>query len=148
VLRGLGGLQQLDLDSLPQGRRILLSPMPGEQHTFGLLMVADFFRRAGWEVWSETPKDINELLTLVRHDWFTIVGLSVACDAHLEGVASTIHSVRRVSRNRSLGVMVGGAVFTANPELAAQVGADATGKDARHAAVQAENLVGMFAHRG
>lgn len=31
-------------------RRALLMAVPGEQHTFGVVMVADFFRRAGWLV--------------------------------------------------------------------------------------------------
>jgi methanogenic corrinoid protein MtbC1 len=43
--------------------------------------------------------------------------------------------------------MVGGSLIAKNPELAIQVGADATGKDARQAVMQAENLVGMFARR-
>ena len=31
-------------------RRALLLAVPGEQHTFGIVMVAEFFRRAGWSV--------------------------------------------------------------------------------------------------
>ena len=34
-------------------RSALLIPVPGEQHTFGLAMVAEFFLRAGWEVHSD-----------------------------------------------------------------------------------------------
>jgi MerR family transcriptional regulator, light-induced transcriptional regulator len=147
VLRGLSVAQPQEAEATPQGRRVLLVPMPGEQHTFGLLMVSDFFRRSGWEVWSETPRNPGELLGLVRHEWFTMVGLSVGCDVQLDTVASTIHSLRKASRNRALGVMVGGAAFSRQPELAIQVGADATGQDARHAATQAENLVKMFARR-
>ena len=50
----------------PQGRRALLVPMPGEQHTFGLVMVADFFRRAGWDVWTDAVPGSSELVSLVR----------------------------------------------------------------------------------
>ena len=35
--------------------RILLMPAFGEQHGFGLAMVAQFFRRAGWDVQCEQP---------------------------------------------------------------------------------------------
>ena len=147
VMRTLSASQPPATDTLPQGRRALLIPMPGEQHTFGLVMVADFFRRAGWDVWNDAIGSASELVSLVRHEWFTMVGLSVGCEAHLEGVASTIHSLRRAARNKSIGVMVGGALIAKNPELAIQVGADATGKDARQAVMQAENLVGMFARR-
>lgn len=147
VMRNLGAGQLQATDTLPQGRRALLVPMPGEQHTFGLVMVADFFRRAGWDVWTDAVPGSNELISLVRQEWFTMIGLSVGCESHLEGVASMIHSLRRAARNRSIGVMVGGSLIAKHPELAIQVGADATGKDARQAVVQAENLVGMFARR-
>lgn len=147
VMRTLSASQPPATDTLPQGRRALLIPMPGEQHTFGLVMVADFFRRAGWDVWNDAVGSASELVSLVRHEWFTMVGLSVGCEAHLEGVASTIHALRRAARNKSIGVMVGGSLIAKNPELAIQVGADATGKDARQAVMQAENLVGMFARR-
>jgi MerR family transcriptional regulator, light-induced transcriptional regulator len=147
VMRTLSASQPSATDTLPQGRRALLIPIPGEQHTFGLVMVADFFRRAGWDVWTDGVTNSGELASLVRHEWFTMVGLSVGCESHLEGVASTIHAVRRAARNRSIGVMVGGSLIAKNPELAIQVGADATGKDARQAVMQAENLVGMFARR-
>jgi methanogenic corrinoid protein MtbC1 len=147
VMRNLGAVQPTQLDTLPQGRRVLLVPVPGEQHTFGLLMVADFFRRAGWDVSNDIFASASELVSLVRQEWFTIIGLSVGCEAHLDSVASTIHALRRSARNRSLGVMVGGSLVTRRPELATQLGADAMATDARHAVSQAENLVGMFARR-
>lgn len=147
VMRTLSASQPPATDTLPQGRRALLIPTPGEQHTFGLVMVADFFRRAGWDVWNDAIGSTSELVSLVRHEWFTIVGISVGCEGHLEGVASTIHALRRAARNKSIGMMVGGSLVAKNPELAIQVGADATGKDARQAVMQAENLVGMFARR-
>jgi methanogenic corrinoid protein MtbC1 len=134
-------------EATPSGRRLLLTPVPGEQHTFGLLMVADCFRRGGWDVRVETSMSSAELLTLVRHEWFTIVGLSVACDAHLDGVASALNAMRKSSRNKALGVMVGGPVFTLQPELAIKVGADATARDGHQAVLQAESLVRMFARR-
>ncbi len=147
VIRTLGASQPPATDTLPQGRRALLIPMPGEQHSFGLVMVADFFRRAGWEVWNDAVSSSSDLVSLVRHKWFTIIGLSVGCEAHLEGLASTIHSLRRAARNQSIGVMLGGSLIAKHPELAIQVGADATGKDAREAVMQADNLVGRFARR-
>jgi methanogenic corrinoid protein MtbC1 len=147
VMRNLGAAQPPQLDTPPQGRRVLLVPVPGEQHTFGLVMLGDFFRRAGWDVSSDTFASASELVSRVRQEWFTIVGLSVGCESHLDSLASTIHALRRAARNRSLGVMVGGALVSGRPELVTQLGADATATDARHAVSQAENLVGMFARR-
>ena len=147
ILRGLSAGPQTTTDTPPLGRRVLLVPVLGEQHTFGLLMVAEFFRRSGWEVWSESLPGARELINLAGQEWFTLIGLSVGCETHVDGLASMIHSLRKAARNRSLGVMVGGSVLCRQPELAVHMGADATGIDARQAALQAENLVNMLASR-
>ena len=128
-------------------RRAALVAMPGEQHTFGLSVVAEFFLRAGWEVWSEPAPSGAQLAEVVRAQWFAVVGLSVSCDAAVERLPGVIRSVRRASRNPGLGVMVGGRVFFDHPELAAQVGADATATDGRQAALQAETLLALLAGR-
>jgi methanogenic corrinoid protein MtbC1 len=157
VTVGLWRLQQIVRDLSPafaelseprdQARRALLVPVPGEQHTFGLFMVAEFFRRAGWDVWAGPVASGTELLDLVRHDWYAVVGISVSSDVRLEGLAATIHAVRRASRNRGVGVMVGGPPFLDRPELAALVGADASAVDGRQATHQAEGLLALAARR-
>ncbi len=38
------------------GRRILLLTMPGEQHTLGLMIVEEYFRRYGWDCCSAARK--------------------------------------------------------------------------------------------
>jgi methanogenic corrinoid protein MtbC1 len=122
------------------GRRILLAPCPGEQHTFGVTLVAQFLRRAGWEVWHEFPKTATEILDLTRHNSFAAVGLSVGSETRLDDLAETIRAIRRSSRNRGVGVLVGGPVLVAKPELAASIGADATAPDGRQAVHQAEQI--------
>jgi methanogenic corrinoid protein MtbC1 len=128
-------------------RRILLCPAPGEQHSFGLAMVADFFRRGGWDVWSAPSGNARELSGIVSADWFAVIGLSAGCENHLDGLASTIHSLRRTSRNRAVGIMVGGAAFDQRPELVGLLGADASARDGRHAVAQAEGLLPLATRR-
>jgi methanogenic corrinoid protein MtbC1 len=123
---------------------VLLTPLPGEQHTFGLLMVAEFFRRNGWSVTTEYPATGAELLELVNSERYALVGLTVGRREQLDGLSSRITQIRRASRNRSIGVMLGGRIFTEQPELAARLGADATGADARAAAYQADSFVRMI----
>jgi methanogenic corrinoid protein MtbC1 len=122
-------------------RRLLLVPEPGEQHTFGLIMVSEFFRRAGWDVWDEPLSSRDALLDLVRREAFSVVGLSVGYDARLDSLTETIRLVRKHSRNRDVKVMVGGALFVARPDRVALVGADSTACDGREAIREAENLV-------
>jgi MerR family transcriptional regulator, light-induced transcriptional regulator len=128
-------------------RSALLIPVPGEQHTFGLAMVAEFFLRAGWEVHSDPMISFEELSSTVRNRWFAVAGISVGNDDRLDGVAALIRLVRRDPRNPGIGVMVGGRVFAEKPELAGLVGADATATDGRQAALQAETLLALLARR-
>ncbi len=120
---------------------VLLVPSPGERHTFGLLMVAEFFRRRGWAVTMEYPATNAELLDLVSADRYSLVGMSVGCREQLDGLSARLAQVRRASRNRGLGIMLGGRPFTEQPELAARLGADATAADAPGAAQQAGHFV-------
>ena len=128
-------------------RRILLAPSPGEQHSFGLAMVADFFRRGGWDVWSAPSGNVRELCQIASADWFAVIGFSAGCETHLDGLASAIHSLRRTSRNRTVGIMVGGAAFDQHPEFVGLLGADASARDGRHAVAQAEALLPLATRR-
>jgi methanogenic corrinoid protein MtbC1 len=129
------------------GKRILLVPAPGEQHTFGLIMVVEFFRRSGWEVRFDDSDSIDDLARLVRREWFSVVGVSVGCDARVSSVAQSIRSLRKASSNRSLGVMVGGPLMTGRPDLVQAMGADATARDGIGAVRQAEHVLGLLAAR-
>jgi len=125
----------------PDGRRALLLPAPGEQHTLGISIVAEFFRRSGWEVVGETDDRCADPAALVRREWFDIVGLSVGIESRLDRLKSGIVAVRQASCNRAIGVMVGGPAFMAHPERAREVGADATVLDGRQAPAAAEQLL-------
>jgi MerR family transcriptional regulator, light-induced transcriptional regulator len=126
-------------------RQALLVPVPGEQHTFGLGMVAEFFRRAGWTVWNEPLASTNDMVGIVRSEWFAVIGFSVSSASRLDALATCIRRVRRASRNPAVGIMVGGAAFIDHPELAALVGADTSAIDGRQAALQAEALLALRA---
>jgi len=130
------------------GRRALLAPARGDQHTFGLAMASDFFRRAGWAVWDLPTASNGDLARLVRREWFAVVGFSVSCERWLDAARSAIRAIRGASSNGALSVMVGGPLFLNHPELAAGVGADATASDAQQAVLQAQGLLTHFTERG
>jgi len=121
-------------------RRILLANCPGDQHTFGIALVAQFLRRAGWDVWHEFLATRAEILEVSAQHWFSVIGLSVATQARLDDLAETIRAIRRVSRNRAIGIMVGGPLLVENPGLARRVGADATAADGPQAVLRAEHM--------
>lgn len=129
------------------GLSALLVPVPGEQHIFGVSMVAAFFRRMGWDVWSAPLASIEDLRDLVRSEWFAMIGFSAGSERRLDDVSASIRAVRRASCNREIGVMVGGPLFRDDPDLASRVGADATAVDARQAARQAQDLLLLLTRR-
>ena len=126
------------------GRQVLLAPGAGEQHLFGLFMVAEFLSRAGWVVTLSSRGSAREIASLVRKRWFSRVGFSLSCDKGIDELAATIRTVRRTSGNRSVGVLVGGRVLANRPDLVRLVGADATAADARNVAPRAKNVLNLL----
>lgn len=130
-------------DAVPSApaRRILLAPSPGSHHTFGMLMVAEFFRRAGWGVWSDPSASEREVIQAARNGWFDVVGISVGVTDHLPLVSSAVRAVRKASRNPGVVVMLGGPAVTQHPEYVALAGADAMAVDAADAVAVAERFL-------
>lgn len=126
----------------PEGdRQALLLPLPGDQHTFGLSMVTEFFRRAGWSVWNTPLASRQEIGEAVSTAWFALVGFSASTDSRLDELGETIRLIRRHSCNPDVGVMVGGPIFVEHPDYAHRVGADAMGENAVAALARAETFV-------
>ncbi len=98
-------------------------------------------RAADWEVAVLKGVSIEENIEAVTREWYAVFGVALAAEAGLETVAQMICAARRASRNRFIAVMVGGRVFTSNPQLAIQVGADATAPDAPTATLLAKKLL-------
>lgn len=151
VTIGLGRLQQVLHETSSAfgqaaqrpmtGRRVLLLPCPGEQHTFGIAMVAEFFHRAGWDVAGGPAQAAIDPEDMVRREWFDVVGLSLGGETHLGALCECIRNVRKASRNPNVGIIVGGPAFVANPGYAARVPADAVALSGRDAPGLADELV-------
>lgn len=148
VTIGVGRLQNLlaifnETYALPQlgtKRKVLMATAPGNQHSFGASMVERLLSAAGWQVDAEFSGEADEIISAVRRNWFAVIGLTAGSDLQLEGLESIIAQVRRESQNTAIGIMVGGPMFTENPALATQVGADATAPNAAAAVLAAQKL--------
>ena len=141
VLRELSPALGRSVEHPAQGRRVLLLPSPGEQHTFGLVMVAEFFRRAGWDVTGGAWAADVEAADLVGAEWFDVVGFSLGAEGHLKALAESIAAVRHATCNRDVAILVGGPLFGLHPEFMGQVGADGMTIDGREAPSLAESLI-------
>ena len=122
-------------------RQALFAAVPGEQHTFGLSMIVQYFLRAGWDASMLPSPAGDEIVRLVQQENIAIVGLSMSRESHSSVLKSLIARVRGASRNGALRVLVGGVAFSGKPGLEADVGADGTATDAMQAVNLAEQLV-------
>lgn len=151
VTVGLGRLQRLlrelspgfgtEIEHPANGRRALFAQPADEQHSFGLSMVAEFFRRDGWDVFGVVGGSTDEPASRVRKEWADVVGFSIGSERRLDWLRQHIAAVRAASRNPGVLVMVGGPIFSLNPDWVAAVGADATARDAKDAPCVAARLL-------
>jgi methanogenic corrinoid protein MtbC1 len=125
----------------PHHRTILLSAMPGDQHSLGTLMVAECFERDGWQADVLIEPKRSELTGKVASQSYDMVGLTVSCDCSSAALAALITTIRTVSRNPEVKVLIGGPVVNAQPDLVGRCGADGTAKDAAVAVEFANKLV-------
>ncbi len=141
LLRKLNPACNLDLHAGLDDRRALVAAAPGDQHTFGVTMVEEFFRSDGWDVSGKGAASSEDIVMLVQDTQFAIVGLSLSSERHFDGLRDCITDIRRQSRNRLVGVMVGGPYFLHHPEMVVPSGADLTANDGADAISQAKALV-------
>lgn len=125
VTVGVGRLQDLQRDLgehlLPldfggEAPRALLSTVPGEQHAFGVSMVASLLHRHGWDVSGTASARREDLLTAAGAGWYEMIGLSVGCDRSLAELGTLVELLRAVSMNRNVRVVLGGSLAIANAE--------------------------------
>ena len=122
-------------------RTALFSPMPGDLHNFGTLMIEEVFARAGWQSEALVKPERRELLDRLSRQPFDVVGLTLARDCPSAALGNLIKAMRNVSANPHIIVLVGGRMINEHPGMANEVGADGTGADALSALELAENLV-------
>lgn len=141
VLRDLSQMFVRDRPEEELAGRVLLACVPGEQHSLGLFMVAEFFVRDGWEVHVGPPLTNEQLLADVRSEWYDIVGFSVSCDSRLDHLKREIRRVRQASLNRDVLILAGGRAFNEHPGLLERIGADASAANAELAPECARQLL-------
>jgi MerR family transcriptional regulator, light-induced transcriptional regulator len=125
------------VDTESRGHRILLLPMVGEHHTFGLAILEEFFRRASWDVLGGYALDEKSLGRIVSSEWLDVVGISASGEALLPKLRGVVDLIRNRSINKQLTVMIGGALINDHPEYLASAGGDCTGIDGKQAVMHA-----------
>lgn len=132
--------------SSQQGRRsALFSTMPGEQHSLGTLMVAECFQRAGWDTDVLVEPSQSELTAKFANRHYELAGLTLSNDHSRAALTSLIKSIKAVSSNPGICVMIGGRFVNENPEMVDLCGADGTAGDAQEAVAVADALAPVAA---
>lgn len=147
VMREIAARSPAELGGLTMPRSALFSPMPGDHHNFGTLMIEEVFARGGWHSEALVKPERRELLDKLARQPFDLVGLTLARDCPSAALANLIKAIRNVSANPHIIVLVGGRMINENPGMAMEVGADGTGVDALAALECANSLVETVAVR-
>jgi methanogenic corrinoid protein MtbC1 len=145
VMREIAARSPADLPSLKVPRSVLFSPMPGDQHNFGTLMIEEVFSRAGWQSEALVRPERRDLLDRLGQRPFDMVGLTLARDWPSGAVSDLVRAMRNASANPRITVLVGGRMINENPGLVETIGADGTGVDALAALDTAESLMKAYA---
>jgi MerR family transcriptional regulator, light-induced transcriptional regulator len=140
VVREVSG--RMPVPPVRDAPRALFSVMPGEQHSFGTVMIEDVFRRQGWETDLLTDGDRSTLISKVAENDYDILGITVSTDRFVEHLPALVRALRGVSRNPHIAIMLGGRAFaSADERTAIDFGVDAVSGDARVALAIAKSLV-------
>jgi len=127
---------------LPMDSPSILVVLPaGEQHSFGVQVLAEQLRRNGASAHvliAPTPDRLQDLVRSGRYDGAMV---SVACDQGIEPAARVVRSIKQASHGE-LWVAVGGSLLEREPALKARLGADIATQDIKLA------MVGMISPKG
>lgn len=92
ILRGLS--THLAPQNWPDGRFAVFATVPGEQHTLGVTMAAELFRRDGWLIDLKVGRQHDDLLNELAETDFAILGLSATNEAVLPELIRLIAAIR------------------------------------------------------
>ncbi len=126
----------------------LFSPMPGGANNFvtwidnlGTRIVADCLERAGWQVDILVGPDQHELNVKCAEQFFDLVALTISMDCSSSALRGLVTTIRAISRNPDVRILLGGRFIKENPEMVKLSGADATAADAVSAIALTKRLV-------
>lgn len=134
IMRGLR--QAFASDQYPKAgaARAMFASTPGETHTLGVTMAADFFRRRGWQIDLCTGLGHHELLSAAEGVAYPIIGVSAGSERMVFPLARLIVALRITSP--AAWIMVSGKIIDLVPDILTLVDADGVATDAETALAQ------------
>ena len=143
TLRQMTRLKGLLKTRLKLGLKAVVSSVEGDQHFIGAQAVADFLSVDGWEVdflGADVPTD--HLVPFSKARGAHLVCVSCSLTGLVPVAAKLVHELKKLDPAPK--VIVGGATFIMNPDLAEQVKADAFAADPQTAVISARQVCGLL----
>ena len=112
----------------------MFASTPGETHTLGVTMAADFFRRRGWQIDLRTGLSHRDLVAAAEGTFYPVIGVSASSERMVFPLARLIVALR--ISNPAAWIMVSGKILDLIPEILTMVDADGAAPDAETALEQ------------
>jgi methanogenic corrinoid protein MtbC1 len=113
---------------------VLAACADSELHAVGLRMVFDLLEHRGWEaIYLGASVPPEALGVMVRERRPTVVALSASTMPYVSRIRTMIDAVRAAGVDAQPFVLVGGRPFLGDANLAREIGADSTARDAGEA---------------
>ena len=123
--------------------KYVIGTVKGDIHDIGKNIVIMMLEGNGWDV-TDLGIDVatETFVKAVREGDYQVLGMSALLTTTISRLAETIEVLKSEGLRDKVKVMVGGVSVT--KEYASKIGADAFGKDAVDAVVEAKNLIGKI----
>lgn len=120
-----------------QTHSALFALVPGEVHSLGVAMAADYFQRAGWSVRVELGASVETLARLAGSGRYDLVGISAGSRRQVEILGRTVAAIRETA-GPDIPIILGGPLVGIERSIASIVGADSAQTLAAAALMEAE----------
>ena len=105
--------------------KAVITAAPNEFHEVGARMISDQLEMDGWQVdYLGANSPAQDLLALLRQVPPFLLGFSIVVPFNIEAVRRIIEEIRADEILKNIKIMVGGPVFSLEPELCRKIGAD------------------------
>jgi methanogenic corrinoid protein MtbC1 len=126
------------------GPSLLAACVEGNQHEFGLRMLADVFEMRGWNtVYLGASLPCEQLVEAAAAAAPDVVALSASMELQLPGLERLVQALRANASTRRTPILVGGHAFDHDSELWRRTGADGHARDALRAVAAAQAAAGV-----
>ena len=102
---------------LAQNKTAIFAAVPGEDHTLGVHMAADMFRKDGWDISLKVGMDHEQLVAEIEQAPTSIVGLSISGEHSIQALSRLVVALH-IACPHAILVVSGSNVEEVEPTLA------------------------------